>query len=145
MTGFNVDRLWPPRPAIAEAISKFLRRGAEHGRAFQGDEDLTGEENADLTRRRRNRKMNPRELERMAEEAPIIKLVNLILTDAVKRGGQRYYNRTLRKESSVRFRIDGILQRSCAAVETSRCDSAASKSWPSSTSAKSGCRKTAAS
>jgi type IV pilus assembly protein PilB len=45
-----------------------------------------------------------------AEEAPIIKLVNLILTDAVKRGASDIHIEPYEKELRVRFRIDGILQ-----------------------------------
>src|SRR5437899_12982596 len=45
-----------------------------------------------------------------AEEAPIIKLVNLILTDAVKRGPSDIHVEPYEKELRVRFRIDGILQ-----------------------------------
>src|SRR5437899_11747121 len=45
-----------------------------------------------------------------AEEAPIIKLVNLILTDAVKRGAGDIHVEPYEKELRVRFRIDGILQ-----------------------------------
>ena len=56
--------------------------------------------------------MNLAELERAAEEAPIIKLVNLILTDAVKRGASDIHIEPYEKEVRVRFRIDGILQRS---------------------------------
>ena len=54
--------------------------------------------------------MNLAELERAAEEAPIIKLVNLILTDAVKRGASDIHIEPYEKEVRVRFRIDGILQ-----------------------------------
>ncbi len=49
-------------------------------------------------------------LEKAAEEAPIIKLVNLILTDAVKRGASDIHVEPYEKEYRVRFRIDGILQ-----------------------------------
>ena len=49
-------------------------------------------------------------LEKAAEEAPIIKLVNLILTDAVKRGASDIHVEPYEKELRVRFRIDGILQ-----------------------------------
>ena len=49
-------------------------------------------------------------LEKAAEEAPIIKLVNLILTDAVKRGASDIHIEPYEKEFRVRFRIDGILQ-----------------------------------
>jgi type IV pilus assembly protein PilB len=49
-------------------------------------------------------------LEKAAEEAPIIKLVNLILTDAVKRGASDIHIEPYEKEYRVRFRIDGVLQ-----------------------------------
>ena len=50
------------------------------------------------------------DLEKAAEEAPIVKLVNLILTDAVKRGASDIHIEPYEKEFRVRFRIDGILQ-----------------------------------
>ncbi|MGA9591612.1 MAG: ATPase, T2SS/T4P/T4SS family, partial [Candidatus Acidiferrales bacterium] len=49
-------------------------------------------------------------LEAAAEEAPIIKLVNLILTDALKRGASDIHVEPYEKEYRVRFRIDGQLQ-----------------------------------
>ena len=52
----------------------------------------------------------PGALEKAAEEAPIIKLVNLILTDAVKRGASDIHVEPYENEMRVRFRIDGVLQ-----------------------------------
>ena len=49
-------------------------------------------------------------LEKAAEEAPIIKLVNLILTDAVKRGASDIHIEPYEQEMRVRFRVDGQLQ-----------------------------------
>jgi type IV pilus assembly protein PilB len=49
-------------------------------------------------------------LERAAEEAPIIKLVNLILTDSVKRGASDIHLEPYELEMRVRFRVDGVLQ-----------------------------------
>jgi type IV pilus assembly protein PilB len=49
-------------------------------------------------------------LEKAAEEAPIIKLVNLILTDSVKRGASDIHLEPYETELRVRFRIDGMLQ-----------------------------------
>jgi type IV pilus assembly protein PilB len=43
-------------------------------------------------------------LERAAEEAPIIKLVNLVLTDAVKRGASDIHIEPYERELRVRFR-----------------------------------------
>ena len=50
------------------------------------------------------------ELEKAADEAPIVKLVNLVLTDAVKRGASDIHMEPYEKEFRVRFRIDGVLQ-----------------------------------
>src|SRR5437588_626336 len=49
-------------------------------------------------------------LEKAAEEAPIIKLVNLILTDSVKRGASDIHIEPYETELRVRFRVDGQLQ-----------------------------------
>jgi type IV pilus assembly protein PilB len=45
-----------------------------------------------------------------AEEAPVIRLVNYILTDAVKRGASDIHMEPYEKEFRVRYRIDGVLQ-----------------------------------
>ena len=55
------------------------------------------------------RTMDLAELEEAAEEAPVVKLVNLILTDAMKRGACDIHIEPYEKEFRVRFRIDGIL------------------------------------
>jgi type IV pilus assembly protein PilB len=54
--------------------------------------------------------MDAASLEKAAEEAPIIKLVNLILTDSVKRGASDIHLEPYETELRVRFRIDGMLQ-----------------------------------
>src|SRR6202042_55968 len=71
--------------------------------------DLAGEEAA-LEIASDEAEMDLATLERAAEEAPIIKLVNLILTDAVKRGASDIHVEPYEKELRVRLRIDGILQ-----------------------------------
>lgn len=50
-----------------------------------------------------------KDIESMATEAPIIKLVNNILYQAVKRGASDIHIEPFEKELSVRYRIDGIL------------------------------------
>ncbi len=54
--------------------------------------------------------LNLEQLERAAEEAPVIKLVNYFLTDAMKRGASDIHLEPYEKEYRVRHRIDGILQ-----------------------------------
>jgi type IV pilus assembly protein PilB len=110
MTGFNVEPVVASETAIAEAISKFYGEAQSEEELTKVMKDLSAEENADLELAAEEQEMNLAELERAAEEAPIIKLVNLILTDAVKRGASDIHIEPYEKEVRVRFRIDGILQ-----------------------------------
>ncbi|MGB8848219.1 MAG: type IV-A pilus assembly ATPase PilB, partial [Candidatus Acidiferrales bacterium] len=109
MTGFNVEPVVASDSAISEAIGKFygsIETGEEIDKVMK---DLAGEE-ADLELAAEEAEMDLAELEKAADEAPIIKLVNLILTDAVKRGASDIHVEPYEKEYRVRFRIDGILQ-----------------------------------
>jgi type IV pilus assembly protein PilB len=45
-----------------------------------------------------------------ADEAPVIRLVNYILSDAVKRGASDIHMEPYEKEFRIRFRVDGVLQ-----------------------------------
>jgi type IV pilus assembly protein PilB len=110
MTGFNVEPVVASETAISEAISKFYGEAESEEELSKVMKDLTGEESADLELAAEEQEMNLAELERAAEEAPIIKLVNLVLTDAVKRGASDIHIEPYEKEVRVRFRIDGILQ-----------------------------------
>src|ERR1700720_2077 len=110
MTGFNVEPVVASETAIAEAISKFYGEARSEEELNKVMKDLSAEDNADLELAAEEQEMNLAELERAAEEAPIIKLVNLVLTDAVKRGASDIHIEPYEKEVRVRFRIDGILQ-----------------------------------
>jgi len=48
-------------------------------------------------------------LERSTEDAPVVKLVNAILTDAIKKGASDIHIEPYEKLFRVRFRIDGVL------------------------------------
>jgi type IV pilus assembly protein PilB len=48
-------------------------------------------------------------LEASTEEAPVVRLVNLILTDSIKRGASDIHIEPYEKDFRVRFRIDGVL------------------------------------
>ncbi|MCC6221547.1 MAG: type IV-A pilus assembly ATPase PilB [Deltaproteobacteria bacterium] len=49
------------------------------------------------------------ELERATEDAPVVKLVNAILSDAIKKGASDIHIEPYEKIFRVRFRIDGVL------------------------------------
>src|ERR1017187_10013904 len=86
MTGFNVEPVVASESDINAAIQKFYGDVSSEEELSKVMKDLGGEENGDLELAAEEQEMNLAELERAAEEAPIIKLVNLILTDAVKGG-----------------------------------------------------------
>ena len=110
MTGFNIEPVVASEVAILECIDKAYNNN-------NAEEDLVnvmasfGESNdAELEVQDEDAEMGLADLERAAEEAPIVKLVNLILTDAVKRGASDIHMEPYEKEYRVRFRIDGVLQ-----------------------------------
>lgn len=53
--------------------------------------------------------VNLSELEKATEDAPVVKLVNAILTDAIKKGASDIHVEPYEKSFRVRFRIDGVL------------------------------------
>ncbi|MFN2442148.1 MAG: type IV-A pilus assembly ATPase PilB, partial [Thermoanaerobaculia bacterium] len=72
-------------------------------------EDLQSSESADLEVLEDEEELDVASLAEASEEAPVVKLVNLILTDAIKRGASDIHIEPYEKEYRVRFRIDGIL------------------------------------
>ena len=109
MTGFNVEPVVASESAIAEAISKFYGENASVQELDQVMKDLAGGE-TDLELAGEEEQMDLASLEKAAEEAPIIKLANLILTDSVRKGASDIHLEPYEKEYRVRFRVDGILQ-----------------------------------
>jgi type IV pilus assembly protein PilB len=110
MTGFNVEPVVASESAIAEAIARFYGGGASsHEELSNLMKDLV-DEDQELELAAEEQEMDAASLEKAAEEAPIIKLVNLILTDSVKRGASDIHVEPYETEMRVRFRVDGVLQ-----------------------------------
>ena len=53
--------------------------------------------------------VNLADLERSSEDAPVVKLVNAVLADAIKRGASDIHIEPYEKTFRVRFRVDGVL------------------------------------
>jgi type IV pilus assembly protein PilB len=108
MTGFNVEPVVASEAAISDAISRFYGGAAANGEELSNlMRDLVEEE---LELAPDDEELDAASLEKAAEEAPIIKLVNLILTDSVKRGASDIHIEPYETEMRVRFRVDGMLQ-----------------------------------
>ena len=110
MTGFNIEPVVASESSIIEGIDKAYGTSKEEEleQVMQSMNDLG--DAADIEVQAEEQQMELSELERAADEAPIVKLVNLVLTDAVKRGASDIHMEPYEKEFRVRFRIDGVLQ-----------------------------------
>jgi type IV pilus assembly protein PilB len=111
MTGFNIEPVVASESSILAGIEK------AYGGPKEKEEDLEtvmqsmSEMNeSDVELQAEEAEMELSQLEKAADEAPVVKLVNLVLTDAVKRGASDIHIEPYEKEFRVRFRIDGILQ-----------------------------------
>ncbi len=109
MTGFNIEPVVASESAILEGIEKAYNTAPEEDlesvMASMGESDA-----ADIEVQADMEEADAADLERAAEEAPIVKLVNMILTEAVKKGASDIHMEPYEKEYRVRFRIDGVLQ-----------------------------------
>ena len=107
MTGFNIE------PVVASESS--IQSGIEKAYGTSQGDDLetvmqSMTDDADVEVQAEEEKIGLADLEKAADEAPVVKLVNLVLTDAVKRGASDIHIEPYEKEFRVRFRIDGVLQ-----------------------------------
>src|SRR5258707_4326830 len=110
MTGFNIEPVVASESAIMEAIEKAYGQAGEQEGSNVDELLASMGEDADVELQADQSEMDLSELEPSAEEAPIVKLVNIILTHAVKRGASDIHVEPYEKEYRVRFRIDGVLQ-----------------------------------
>ncbi|MDW7643690.1 MAG: type IV-A pilus assembly ATPase PilB [Desulfuromonadales bacterium] len=102
MTGYNVEVVVASETAIRNAIDQYYDQSASLAEVMEDlddiDLELVDEEEVDVNA-----------LEKATEDAPVVKLVNLILTDAIKRKASDIHIEPYEKSFRVRYRIDGVL------------------------------------
>jgi len=116
ITGYDIEPLRGNEAAIMEAIeyaynapeqnpggteelNSVMASFADDFDASEDDGENEGEDETSLA-----------ELESAAEEAPIIRLVNVILSEAVKARASDVHLEPYEKEYRVRYRVDGVLE-----------------------------------
>jgi type IV pilus assembly protein PilB len=105
LTGYNVEVVVASEQAIKEALEKYYAEKGPNLEDVMQDFDDSGIELVEAD----GDDMNVVDLEKSAEEAPVVKLVNLILLDAIKKGASDIHVEPYEKDFRVRFRIDGVL------------------------------------
>jgi type IV pilus assembly protein PilB len=93
-----IERLYEPQASAFSEVITALEGETPDVELVEGGEDVAPS------------KVDIFELKDASEEAPVIKLVNLILTDAIRRGASDIHLEPYEKVFRVRYRIDGVLQ-----------------------------------
>ncbi len=103
LTGYNIQAVVAAEEAIRRAIEKNYDKSASL-------EDVIGDfDDTDIDLIHDSDDVDVSELAKASEDAPVVKLVNLILTDAVKKTASDIHIEPYEKSFRVRYRIDGVL------------------------------------
>jgi type IV pilus assembly protein PilB len=104
LTGYNIEPVVSSEPAVREAIEKYYtEKGPSLEDIVDGmDDDVELAESIEDS-------ANVEELAKAADDAPVIKLVNLILKDAIEKRASDIHVEPYEKDFRVRFRIDGVM------------------------------------
>ena len=104
MTGFKVEPVVAAETSIKNCINKYYDSAGLVEDIMKGFDDKDVE-----ALREEDDSVNAAELGKAAEDAPVVKLVNLILTDAIKKGASDIHIEPYEKSFRVRYRVDGML------------------------------------
>ena len=131
MTGLNVEPVVVAEASVQQAIAKYYSTTREielasvtpdfaasgNGNAFS-EADLVSLDSLALDHSsieeevevfEENDEIDLSSLTRMSEDAPVVRLVNVLLVDALRRGASDIHVEPYEKELRIRFRIDGVL------------------------------------
>jgi type IV pilus assembly protein PilB len=103
LTGYNIEVVVAAEESIRKAVGRYYDSSASLddviGDFDDHDFEVIGEDDG----------VDVSELQKATEDAPVVKLVNLILTDAVRKNASDIHIEPYEKEFRVRYRIDGML------------------------------------
>jgi type IV pilus assembly protein PilB len=137
MTGLNVEPVVVAEASIQHAIAKYYGTSREielaavsneevvyarNGNGSRADGGITHDDlvsldsidfdedhEGDVQVLEDNEEIDLSTLSRMSEDAPVVRLVNVLLVDALRRGASDIHIEPYEKELRIRFRIDGVL------------------------------------
>jgi type IV pilus assembly protein PilB len=120
MTGYNVEPVVASETAVGESIARYyaLAKAATGGTTAGGsalemaaksieEMSISGAEDVEVLDDLEE--ISAESLEKQGGEAPVIKLVNVVLMSAIQKGASDIHIEPYEKEFRVRYRIDGIL------------------------------------
>ena len=109
LTNYNIDVVVASEAAIAEAMARYYELGNDL--TNYNLDDVMGEldEDVEFTSDAEEDE-NLMDLERASADAPVVKLCNMILLNAAKKGASDVHIEPYEKSYRVRYRVDGVLQ-----------------------------------
>lgn len=109
MTGLQIQPVVASEAAIRKAFERLYDTGGSVNDMMseleEADTDVEVVEGGEET----FTKADVFDLKESADEAPVVRLINMILTDAIRRGASDIHLEPYEKVFRVRFRIDGVL------------------------------------
>ncbi len=106
LTGYSIDVHVTSEESLKWAMDHFYDQAASLDDALSSIEDEQG--NVEVASEGSDIAVG--DLEKEADQAPVIKLVNLTLVDAIKKGASDIHVEPYEKYMRIRFRLDGMLQ-----------------------------------
>jgi type IV pilus assembly protein PilB len=103
LTGYNIEPVIASETAIHNAIEKYYNAGPSY------DEVMAGFDEKEIDFADGEDDVNLMELEKASEDAPVVRLVNMMLLNAIKKGASDIHIEPYEKKLRVRYRIDGVL------------------------------------
>ena len=98
VTGMDVEARITTEDELMQAINRYYHVGSILEQAVVPEEEAAAEEEVSIDR-----------LREMVDEAPVVKLVNVILDQAIREGASDIHIEPHRNGLHVRYRIDGVL------------------------------------
>ena len=104
LTGYDVKVAVAATNSVSATIAGLYDGGQDY------NEVLAQVESEDLELVKEEEEIDLKELERATEDAPVVRLVNAILTSAIKRRASDIHLEPFEKMFRVRYRVDGVLE-----------------------------------
>jgi type IV pilus assembly protein PilB len=103
LTGYNIDVVVAEETALKDSINRYYDQSATLMDVMSDLQDL------ELEVVDTEEEVNIEELEKSTSDAPVVKLVNVILTEAIAKEASDIHIEPYEKQFRVRYRIDGVL------------------------------------
>jgi type IV pilus assembly protein PilB len=109
ITGFNITAVLAPEVEVLAALDKNYSGAKEMIDKLVSENGVVGVEEVEAKSLSASTEFDIAELEKSAEEAPVVRLVNLILAEAITARASDIHIEPFPAETRVRYRIDGVL------------------------------------